>query len=306
MHDDHHGRTLAEDLQTLVKRRKILGLMALAGITAAGCGDSASTGNAGSAGSAGTGGTGGTGGSAGKAGSAGTGGTGGTAGSSGSGGTAGTGGTSSATCSKIPEETGGPFPGDGTNGANALTLMGIVRSDITSSFDGPSGVAEGVPMSVTLTLVDASAGCAPLAGYAVYLWHCDRDGEYSMYTAAAVDENYLRGVQEADDKGQLTFETIFPGCYPGRWPHMHFEVYPSLASATNGNNAVSTSQLALPEADCKAAYATPGYEASVNNLAGTSLTKDGVFKDGVTLQMAEVSGNPVAGYTAKLTVAINA
>src|SRR5687768_12031172 len=84
----------------------------------------------------------------------------------------------SSTCSTIPEETAGPYPGDGSNGANALALTGIVRSDIRASIAGASGVAEGVLLTITLKVVDSSASCAPLAGYAVYLWHCDREGRY--------------------------------------------------------------------------------------------------------------------------------
>ena len=81
------------------------------------------------------------------------------------------------------------------------------------------------------------------------------------------NENYLRGVQETDDKGQVKFTTIFPACYDGRWPHIHFEVYPSLAKATNSANKIATSQMALPEEACKAVYATAGYEQSVQNLS---------------------------------------
>jgi protocatechuate 3,4-dioxygenase beta subunit len=160
-------------------------------------------------------------------------------------------------------------------------------------------------MTVTLTIVDAS-GCVPLPGYAVYLWHCDRDGNYSMYSAAVAGENYLRGVQETDAEGKVTFTSIFPGCYSGRWPHIHFEVYPTLASATNAGNKVSTSQLALPEASCDEAYAASGYATSVANLAGTSLAGDNVFSDGSSLQLAEVTGSVAAGYAATLTVAVNA
>ena len=49
-------------------------------------------------------------------------------------------------CSLIPEETGGPFPGDGSNGPDVLSENGVVRQDIRSSFDGLSGTAEGVPV----------------------------------------------------------------------------------------------------------------------------------------------------------------
>ena len=213
-------------------------------------------------------------------------------------------GTSNGTCAQIPEETAGPYPGDGTNGKNALTLSGIVRSDIRSSLAGATGVAEGVLLTVTLTVVDSQNDCAPIAGHAVYLWHCDRAGNYSMYSPAAASENYLRGVQETDENGQVTFTTIFPACYSGRWPHIHFEVYPSLDVASSGQNAVSTSQLALPEADCIEVFATDGYEASVSNLAQITLDSDNVFSDGSEQQLAATSGSADSGYTAQLTVAI--
>src|SRR4051812_14186952 len=80
-------------------------------------------------------------------------------GASADGGTSGTGAdggpdgaTGSGTCSTIPSETAGPYPGDGTNGANALALSGIVRSDIRSSLGSASGVAQGVPLTVKLRL----------------------------------------------------------------------------------------------------------------------------------------------------------
>lgn len=210
--------------------------------------------------------------------------------------------TGGGACPAIPEETAGPFPGDGSNGVNALVLAGIVRSDIRASIAGASGTADGVTLTITLTIVDES--CAPLAGHAVYLWHCDRDGAYSMYSGSAQDQNYLRGVQETDADGKVTFVTIFPGAYSGRWPHAHFEVYPSLGSATDAGQKLRTSQLALPEAACAAAYAAAGYESSVQNLAASSLESDNVFSDGSSAQLAEVAGSVDAGYTASLTVAV--
>jgi protocatechuate 3,4-dioxygenase beta subunit len=204
----------------------------------------------------------------------------------------------------IPPETAGPYPGDGTNanGTNALTLQGIQRSDIRASVAGATGTASGVLLEVRLTIRDAN--CTPLGGYAVYIWHCDREGRYSMYSAGAEDENYCRGVQETDDEGVVAFTTIFPACYPGRWPHIHFEVYASLAAATSGANAVATSQLALPEASCDEVFAVSGYEASVNSLAALSLATDGVFRDGAELQLASVTGGVSEGFAAALAVTI--
>jgi len=210
-------------------------------------------------------------------------------------------GSSGTSVDTIPEETGGPFPGDGTNGPNVLVESGIVRQDIRSSFGSYTGTAEGVPLTIDLTVVDADRG-APLAGAAVYAWHCDRDGGYSLYSDGVTDQNYLRGVQEADDDGRLSFISVFPAAYPGRWPHVHFEVFRDLATATSAGSRIVTSQLALPEDVCAAVYATTGYEQSVPNLAQTSLDRDMVFSDGYDAQLAAVSGSVDAGVTATLTV----
>lgn len=213
---------------------------------------------------------------------------------------------SSARCAQIPEETAGPFPGDGSNGVNVLKESGVVRSDITRSFgDSAGGTAEGVPLTITLTVVDAASGCGtPKKGAAVYVWHCDRDGAYSLYSEGVTDENYLRGVQETDDKGQVTFRSIFPGCYPGRWPHVHFEVYGSLADATAATSITNTSQLAFPKDVCDTVYATDGYGESVRNLSSLSLEDDGVFGDGHARQLATTTGDAGDGYTAALTVPV--
>ena len=122
MDDDHdHHRGLAADRSTLVDRRRALKLIAGVGLVsfAAACGSdekasitsttapSSSSTTAGSQTSTTTG--------------------------------------SDASCSTIPEETAGPFPGDGSNGPNVLTESGIVRSDIRSSFGSSTTVAEGCP-----------------------------------------------------------------------------------------------------------------------------------------------------------------
>lgn len=275
-----HDLGLSHDLPTLLNRRHAIGLLTAGGLVAAlaacspasGAGDSAPTG-------------------------APSGGPGGGAPDDTSEVDAGTG--------EIPEETGGPFPADGTNGPNILTTTGVVRSDITTSFGDSSGTAEGIPLTFSLIVVDVSgdgdAG-TPVAGAAVYAWHCDREGRYSMYDIT--DQNYLRGVQEADADGKVTFTSIFPACYPGRWPHIHFEVYPSLADATSATNRMRTSQLALPQAVSEAVYATAGYEQSVANLQGVTLDSDMVFSDGYALQMAKTSGSVDQGYTATLRVPV--
>jgi protocatechuate 3,4-dioxygenase beta subunit len=219
-------------------------------------------------------------------------------------GTVTTGGAAAGSCTKIPEETAGPYPGDGSNGANVLNQTGVVRSDIRSSFAGLSGTAAGVPLTIELTLVSATT-CEVLANRAVYLWHCDRSGLYSLYSAGVTSQNYLRGVQQTDASGKVRFTSIFPACYAGRWPHIHFEVYPSLAAATDVRNKVATSQVALPKSVCDVVYATAGYEQSVRNLAGITLATDNVFSDGSALELATMTGGVADGYVARLTVAVS-
>jgi protocatechuate 3,4-dioxygenase beta subunit len=210
------------------------------------------------------------------------------------------------TCSTtaIPEETPGPFPGDGSNGPNALAMNGIVRSDIRASLGGAHRLAEGVPLTISLSLVDTNADCAPLAGHAIYVWHCDRSGDYSMYSKGASNESYLRGVQATDASGKVTFRSIFPAAYADRWPHVHFEVYPSVEDAQASANRIVTSQIALPLDACEHVYREPGYGASAVNLAKMSLSEDSVFGDGVSAQLATVTGDVATGLTATLTIGI--
>jgi len=205
----------------------------------------------------------------------------------------------------VPAETGGPFPADGSNGRNVLVQSGIVRSDITGSFGGPKGVATGVATTLALTLLDHDNGkTKPLEGAAIYVWHCDSKGRYSMYDQHLAHQNYLRGLQVADQKGQVTFRTIFPATYGGRWPHIHFEVFESEESATRTRGLLRTSQIALPEKACRQVYAAEGYETSRANIELTSLRSDIVFRDGYELQMAKVTGSVDDGMTIALNILV--
>lgn len=205
----------------------------------------------------------------------------------------------------VPTETAGPYPGDGSNGPDVLDDSGIVRHDIRRSFGGSTTRAEGVPLRVNLTVTKRSRDYAPVVGAAVYLWHCDRAGRYSMYSSGVTDENYLRGIVRTDSNGTAWFRTIYPACYSGRWPHIHFEVYSSVARAVASGPIVKTSQIALPQAVSRRVYAASGYSGSTGNLARTSLSRDNVFGDDRAIhQLATVTGSLTKGYVANLTIAI--
>jgi protocatechuate 3,4-dioxygenase beta subunit len=113
-------------------------------------------------------------------------------------------------------------------------------------------------------------------------------------------------VQVEDAAGRVRFTSIFPACYAGRWPHVHFEVYPDQAGIADATNAVATSQVALPQDVCDQVYTQPGYEASVVNLSKVSLDSDNVFgDDGGASQLATVTGDVTSGYTVHLAVGVD-
>lgn len=290
---DDHDRGLQHDLEqfaALKQRRRVLGMM-LSGsaLLIAGCGGDDSSGSTAAASSSS---------------------------SSGSSTSTGDSSTSSGTCTAVAQETEGPYPSDGSNtvngqASNVLSESGVVRSDVRRSFGGSSGVAEGVPLTLTLTLLNSNNLCQALSGYAIYLWHCTRDGNYSLYSTSVRDENFLRGVQVADANGQVTFTTIFPGCYSGRYPHIHFEIYPSLSMATLYTNKILTSQIALASDVCSTVYSgATGYSASVTNFSRVSIASDGIFGDNTAAQMAvmtaAMSGSVADGYTGTLTIGVPA
>jgi len=195
-------------------------------------------------------------------------------------------------CTLTATETQGPFPL-----LAVLSNTAMVRSDIREG-------KTGVPLEVVLTVLDASAGCAPVAGAAVYIWHCDKDGLYSGYSqsgnAGQAGLTYLRGVQLSDANGQVRFTTVYPGWYAGRITHIHAQIYLNNHLAVT---ATATTQLAFPPAVTSAVYASSLYTKG-QNTSVTSFAADNVFSDGTATELAALSGDVAGGYTAQLTVVI--
>ena len=214
-----------------------------------------------------------------------------------------------ATCLATPEEIRGPFPADGTRaGGRTLNIFGsegLVRRDIRPSFAGMAGSAEGVQVDLALKIVDA-ATCAPLAGRALYLWQCDAIGDYSLYNRE--DANFLRGMQASDAEGVVRFTSIVPGCYGGRAPHVHIEVFESLGAATSGHNGLLVSQLALDETECAKVYqARSEYGSSLANLSQWPADEDFAFsgsEEARRTQTIRLEGDPVGGYQGNGVVAL--
>ncbi|GJE16806.1 intradiol ring-cleavage dioxygenase [Methylobacterium marchantiae] len=118
------------------------------------------------------------------------------------------------TCILTPQSIEGPYYLD----------PHLVRSDIT---EGRSGV----PLRLRLRVLDAGA-CTPIPGARVDVWHADAQGLYSGYQGqgdtrriSTLGQTFLRGTQASDANGWASFETIYPGWYPGRATHVHFKVF---------------------------------------------------------------------------------
>jgi protocatechuate 3,4-dioxygenase beta subunit len=192
--------------------------------------------------------------------------------------TTGTGGA----CAPAPNETVGPYP----------SLTDLVRSDIREG-------RTGLPVVLTLTVVNANSNCSAVSGATVEIWQCDADGHYSQYAQGGYDgrsQTFLRGLQTTDGAGRVTFTTVYPGWYAGRATHIHVEV-------TVGGRSVKVTQIAFPEDVNAAVYASGQYAARGRNP--TSNARDMVFSDSLASELATVSGNTTSGYTALFTVGIS-
>lgn len=197
-------------------------------------------------------------------------------------------------CALIPKETAGPYPL-----TSVLDDDDMMRRDVTEG-------RPGVPLTLTLKLVNVNKACAPISNAAVYIWCTDKDGVYSGYQQPGHDtrgQTFMRGIQISNSKGAVHFDMIYPGWYPGRITHVHFQVF---LNADTGHTATATSQLAFPQSVTKAVYDSPLYAAKGQNTSVPDFAHDGVFSDGVSLQMAKMKGSVDLGYSAKLMVGVAA
>lgn len=194
-----------------------------------------------------------------------------------------------ANCVPEAQETAGPFPADGSQGRrsfNVLAESGVLRRDIRASFAGLSGEAQGAELDLEIALVNTRGDCRPVLGHAIYIWHCDAVGAYSLYEVEG--QNYLRGVAVTDTNGIARFTTIFPGCYASRWPHIHFEVFASLDDMMTGHDSLLIGQTSFIEADCAQVYAgDQSYRVSRRNLPRNDPATDIIFRDDSAAKMEQ-------------------
>ncbi|MEO5570656.1 MAG: T9SS type A sorting domain-containing protein [Bacteroidia bacterium] len=187
-------------------------------------------------------------------------------------------------CILIPQETAGPFPW-------AMGLTPFFRQDVREG-------NAGVQLNLTLTVVNINNNCAPIPNARVDIWQCDKDGNYSEYGTFA-GQSFFRGYQFTDVNGQVNFITIYPGWYPGRVTHIHFQVFlNSVLSAT--------SQMAFQDSLTTAVYANNSL-IYINGQNAVTNATDGVFADAANTQyeLLTVVANGSGGYDGSLIVGMN-
>jgi len=185
--------------------------------------------------------------------------------------------STNAACAVTPSETAGPYP----------SITSLVRSDIRED-------RQGVPLTLTIKVVNTSASCAAVSNANVEIWHADVAGNYSEYSSEA-SKTYLRGIQTTDGSGQVVFTTIYPGWYQGRATHIHVEV-------KTGGVSRKVTQMAFPESVNNTVYATGVYASRGSNP--TSNAADGIFTDSLSSELVTPAGSPTSGYTALFQVGV--
>lgn len=281
----------------LTRRSALTAFIGAGATLALGCGNSSSTGGADAESGAGSSGTG-------------------TGGTTGAGGT-GNGGTSAAGAGGARTDgatsTGGTTASDG--GDCAATAEGEIgpyfaddsdarfnRSNILTNIDG-TNLQTGIPLTLTVTIVDTEKACAPYVGAQIDIWHCNASGVYSDQSVEnTTTETWLRGYQITDGEGQVTFVTIIPGWYQGRTTHIHLRVRSTYSNASSTSDGTNTTQLFFDQTfvDTLDTSVAP-YNAEGKN--STTNVSDHVYTDEMHGEnLMTVTGDDTNGYTAAVTI----
>ena len=216
--------------------------------------------------------------------------------------TYGTGTGTSTSVTLTPKVTEGPYFQD-------FTSATLNRSDVTTNTTRAS-VLNGLPLNLTLNVYQVRGSTVtPLTNARVDLWSSDALGVYSDEASEGTsNETYLRGYQATDSNGTVTFQTIVPGWYAGRTPHIHIMVRSGTTTLTNR----VTTQLFFPQSFLNTIDTTVA-PYSTRGLADTTNASDMVFNttttSGVTagsLTTLTLTGSTATGYSATYNIYVAA
>jgi protocatechuate 3,4-dioxygenase beta subunit len=167
--------------------------------------------------------------------------------------------------------------------------LGLVRRDIR-------GGRPGTPLTMRFQVVDAST-CRPIRDAAVEIWHADASGTYSG--VAGNTGTFLRGIQRSGARGWVRFDSIFPGWYRGRTPHIHMKVFV-------GGEEVHTGQAFFRRKATRAVYSQGAYAA--RGEQDTTNAADMIYRQAGAraLMTLRRNGRRVsAGYAGSLVIGVD-
>jgi protocatechuate 3,4-dioxygenase beta subunit len=193
-------------------------------------------------------------------------------------------------CTLTDDATAGPFP---TKDPASLEIQDI-RSD-----------RQGVSLLIEIFVHQKNSNCDPLPDAIVDIWHCDKDGNYSEYGGTGSQGtnytavHFLRGRQTTNPDGEVSFQSIYPGWYPGRAPHIHVHVYDATGTT------LLVTQIALPDQISRDVYTGSSLYSS-RGIFDTSIREDSIFSGSLdTMSPREVLGTVPQGYTLRHAIIVS-
>jgi protocatechuate 3,4-dioxygenase beta subunit len=198
-------------------------------------------------------------------------------------------------CQATPEGEIGPYFADDS-------AAGFNRSDTLSNLDGTS-TQPGVPLTLTITVVDTERGCAAYSGVQVDIWHCNASGVYSdIDSEGTASDQWLRAYQVTDSAGHVTFQTIIPGWYSGRTTHIHLRVRSSYSDASSTTDESNTTQCFFDQTFIDMLYTTVA-PYSARGANPTTNAGDHVFAGETNgANVLALTGDTPNGFAASLTI----
>jgi protocatechuate 3,4-dioxygenase beta subunit len=157
------------------------------------------------------------------------------------------------------------------------------------------GGRKGIPLTLRFAVVNATT-CRAIKNASVEIWHADASGAYSG--VAGNGGTWLRGIQRSNARGQVRFETILPGWYPGRTPHIHIKVFVS-------GSEIHTGQVFFPPAVIRSVYGRGRYAA--RGRVNSANANDGIYRQAgarAVLGMRRRGDSSSDGYSGSLTIGV--
>jgi len=192
-------------------------------------------------------------------------------------------------CVLSPEVTEGPY----------YIASHLTRRNITEGLPG-------LPLALRITVVDAGT-CKPIRGADVEVWHANASGVYSGFGGGGPPsgggpdnaKRFLRGHQRSDARGGVLFDTIYPGWYPGRSPHIHVKAHV-------GGRVVHTGQIFFSDATSDAIYRSGAYRP--HGQPDTTNQDDGIFRQagGARARAHLTRRRGAGGYTGRIVLGLRA